>query len=98
MTVRVWPMRQARSRGLVLDRGVPPAVVEHHVARRGEVQAGAAGLERQHQRARALTRLEAFDHRVAARARQAAVVAVDRRAHALGEVLARAAGPMWRSG
>ena len=36
--------------GLVLDRRVPPAVVEHDVAGGGEVEAGAAGLERQHQR------------------------------------------------
>ena len=39
---------------LVLDRGVPPAVVEHDVARGGEVQPGAAGLQREHERARAL--------------------------------------------
>ena len=38
--------------GLVLDRRVPPAVVEHDVAGGGEVEAGAAGLERQHERAR----------------------------------------------
>ena len=39
--------------GLVLDGRVPPAVVEHDVVGRGQVEAGAAGLQRQHHRARA---------------------------------------------
>ena len=42
--------------GLVLDGGVPPAVVEHDVVGGGEVEPGAAGLERQHERARARRR------------------------------------------
>src|SRR5205085_9641172 len=36
--------------GLVLDSGVPPAVVEDDVAGGGEVETGAAGLERKDQR------------------------------------------------
>ena len=69
--------------GLVLDRGVPPAVVEHDVAGGGEVEPGAAGLQRQHERARALGRLEVVDRcGRGRRARQAAVVARDRRAGA----------------
>ena len=65
---------------LVLDRGVPPAVVQHDVVGRGEVQARAAGLERQHEHAGTLAGLEVVDHLVAHRARQPAVVALDRRA------------------
>ena len=66
--------------GLVLDGRVPPAVVEHDVAGRGEVEPGAAGLERQHQRARALAVLELGDQLVAGAAGEAAVVAGDRHA------------------
>ena len=92
-TVRVWPMRHAVA-GLILDRRVPPAVVEHDVARRGEVEPGAAGLEREHERTRTLAALEVGDQLVARAAGQAAVVARDRHAGDLGEVVGQALAPL----
>ena len=61
--------------GLVLDRRVPPAVDVDHVVGRGQVQPGAAGLQRQHEqrRRRGVVGLEAGDHRVACRLGDAAV-------------------------
>ena len=66
--------------GLVLHRRVPPAVVEHHVVGRGQVEPGTAGLERQHQAPAPGPVLEVADQPVAGAAGQAAVVAGDRHA------------------
>ena len=73
--------------GLVLDRRVPPPVVEHDVVGGGEVEPGAAGLERQHQRGRR-RRTPWKRCTISSRhaARQAAVVALDRLVEPLGEV------------
>ena len=84
--------------GLVLDRRVPPAVVEHHVAGGGEVEAGAARLQRQHERSRAVGPLEVLDHAVTHATRQPAVVARDGRAGALGEVLGELHAPLGEVG
>ena len=47
--------------GLVLDGRVPPAVEVDHVRGRRQVQAGAAGLEREHEERRAVLALELLD-------------------------------------
>src|SRR5690606_31407081 len=72
--------------GLVLDGGVPPAVVEHDVARRREVEPGAAGLQREHERPGTLAVLELVDDAVALGPGEAAVVAGDGPPEPLGEV------------
>ena len=59
--------------GLVLDRRVPPAVVVDHLAGRGEVEAGAAGLQRDEQQRRPRSVLECVDHPVASCPRHAPV-------------------------
>ena len=73
--------------GLVLDGGVPPPVVEHDVAGGGQVEAGAAGLQREHQRAGPLLGLEVGDHVVAGAAAETTVVALDLDAGQGGQVL-----------
>src|SRR5439155_7115120 len=79
--------------GLVFDRGVPPTVVQHDVAGRGQVEAGAARLQRQHERPGTLALLELLHHPVSGSARQAAVVARDGETCDLGEVVGHALAP-----
>ena len=79
---------------LVFDRGVPPTVVEHDVTRGGEVEPGTAGLQREHEHARTVAALEVGDDLIARRARQTAVVARDRGAGALGEVVGELDAPL----
>ena len=79
--------------GLVLDGRVPPAVVEHDVVGRGQVEPGAARLQRQHQRPGPVPVLELGDEPVAGASGEAAVVARDRHAGDLGEVLGEAPAP-----
>ncbi len=72
VTALADPVRTVRR--LVLDRRVPPAVVVDHVARRGEVQPGASGLEREHQhRHGAFGRLELRDELITPGSGHAAV-------------------------
>ena len=59
--------------GLVLDGRIPPAVEVDHVRGGGQVQARAAGLERQHEERRAVVALELVDQRLAAFDGRAAV-------------------------
>ena len=59
---------------------------------------GAAGLERQHQRARALAVLEVLDDLVARAPGQAAVVAGDRRAGVVAQVVGQAHAPLGEVG
>ena len=63
---------------LVFDSRVPPTVVEHDVVGGGEVEPGAARLQRQHHRPRAVLGLELVDQPVADSPGEAAVVAGDR--------------------
>ena len=93
MTVLVLADAPRPVAGLVLDGRVPPAVVQHDVVGRGEVEPGAAGLQRQHEGAGAGALLELGDQAVAGAAGQAAVVAGDRQAGDLAEVLGQAAAP-----
>ena len=58
---------------LVLDRRVPPAVEVDDVVGGGQVQPGAAGLQRQHEQRRTAFGLEPADHLVARGLRRAAV-------------------------
>src|SRR6185503_13929636 len=84
--------------GLVLDGRVPPAVVEHDVTRRREVEARTAGLERQHESPRAVGRLELLDELVPGPPRQTAVVARHRHARAGGEVAGQLLAPLGEVG
>src|SRR5947208_1158516 len=72
--------------GLVLHRRVPPPVVEDDVAGGGQVEPGAAGLDRHDQRAGARPFLELLDEPVPLEAGEAAVVAGDRPAGLGGQV------------
>jgi len=46
---------------LRLDRRIPPRIVKHHVARVGEIQAGAGGAQTEQEHARARVALERVD-------------------------------------
>ena len=59
--------------GLVLDRRVPPAIEVDDVRRGGEVEPGAAGLEREHEERHALVLLELPHERLALADRRLAV-------------------------
>src|SRR5579871_3656853 len=78
---------------LILRGGVPPTVVEHDMVGRGEVQPRTASLERQDERARALTLLELTDHPVAHGCGKPAVVAGHRDAEPAGEVRGQLVAP-----
>src|SRR5207244_7556906 len=60
---------------LVFDGRVPPAVVQDNVAGGREIEARAAGLERQHEGTRTTALLKCLDHSVPGTARQPAVIA-----------------------
>ena len=60
-------------RGLVLDRGIPPAIEVHHVRSGGQVQPAAPGLERDHKERRASVLLKLIDKLGAPANRRAAV-------------------------
>ena len=94
ITMCFWPIRHARVTGLVFDRGVPPSVVQHHVIRGGEIEAGAAGLQAQHERAGAFTVWKSATILSRTGTRQTAVVAVDGHAGRLAEVLGEAHAPL----
>ena len=79
--------------GLVLDRRVPPAVVQHDVVGGGEVEARSAGLDRQHQGSRPRPLLELVHQPVAGAPGQPTVVAGHRDAGPLGQVLGQALAP-----
>ena len=59
--------------GLVLDGRIPPAVEVDHVRGGGQVEPGAAGLEREDEEGRALVLLEAADQLLPLAHRRAAV-------------------------
>src|SRR5207247_53920 len=50
---------------LILDRGIPPAVVMHHMRSRGQVQSYTPGLERKHDEGNRLVLLEATNQTLA---------------------------------
>ena len=83
--------------GLLLDRGVPPAVEVDDVVGAGEVEPGAAGLEREQEDRRPSPCLEAAHHRLALADRGAAVQELVGHAGARRGA-PRAAGPSRRTG